>query len=193
MVKDIQSTASRASILTAQLQTIGRSASLEPTVFEPVAMLQNNANVIERIVGESITVEWSLDRDAGAILVDAGQFEQMMLNLAINARDAMPDGGELRISAGTVDVNAEPASAFHLEAGPFVEIHVPTRVLAWTPRPWLGVLTRSSRQRVPTRGREWVSPPHADSSKRAMARSLFAVSLASALISRSFCRWSISR
>ncbi len=124
MVKDIQSTASRASILTAQLQTIGRSASLEPTVFEPVAVLQSNANVIERIVGESITVEWSLDRDAGAILVDAGQFEQMMLNLAINARDAMPDGGELRISAETVVVNAEPASAFHLEAGPFVEIHV---------------------------------------------------------------------
>src|SRR3984957_4562202 len=124
MVKDIQLTASRASILTGQLQTIGRSASLEPTFFEPVAMLQNNANVIERIVGESIMVKWSLDPEAGAILVDAGQFEQMVLNLAINARDAMPDGGQLRISVATLDVDAELASTLRPEAGLFVEIHV---------------------------------------------------------------------
>lgn len=124
MVRDIQSTASRASVLTAQLQTIGRSASLEPTVFEPVAMLTNNANVIERIVGESVTVEWSLSYNAGAILVDAGQFEQMVLNLAINARDAMSEGGELRISVSSVKVDAERASVLHVEPGPFVEIHV---------------------------------------------------------------------
>ncbi len=125
MVKDIQSTASRASILTAQLQTIGRSASLEPTVFEPVAMLQNNANVIERIVGESDQCELVVGPDdAGAILVDAGQFEQMVLNLAINARDAMPDGGELRISVGSAEVNAELAATLHVEPGRFVEIHV---------------------------------------------------------------------
>ena len=124
MVKDIQSTASRASILTAQLQTIGRSASLEPAVFEPVAMLQNKASVIERIVGDTVSVTWSLQLDAGAVLVDAGQFEQMVLNLAINARDAMPDGGGLRISVGTADIDAERASALHVEPGLFVEIHV---------------------------------------------------------------------
>ena len=124
MVKDIQSTASRASVLTAQLQTIGRSASLEPVVLEPIAMLQNNANVIERIVGESISVTWSLHNDTGSILVDAGQFEQMVLNLAINARDAMPEGGELRISAGSVDVDLERAARLHVEAGRFAEIHV---------------------------------------------------------------------
>jgi PAS domain S-box-containing protein len=124
MVKDIQSTASRASVLTAQLQTIGRSTSLEPVVLEPIAMLQNTANVIERIVGESITVDWSLESDTGAILVDAGQFEQMVLNLAINARDAMPAGGELRISARPVDVDPERAAELHVEPGRFAEIHV---------------------------------------------------------------------
>ncbi len=124
MVKDIQLTTSRASILTAQLQTIGRSASLEPTVFSPVEMLHNNANVIERIVGESIAVVWSLDLETGSVLVDAGQFEQMVLNLAINARDAMPDGGELKISARAIDIGAERASTLHLEEGPYVEIHV---------------------------------------------------------------------
>jgi two-component system, cell cycle sensor histidine kinase and response regulator CckA len=124
MVRDIQSTASRASVLTSQLQTIGRSTSLEPMVFEPVAVLQNNANVIERIVGESISVSWSLDPQAGAILVDAGQFEQMVLNLAINARDAMPEGGELRITVGAVNVSAERASTLHLTPGTYVEIHI---------------------------------------------------------------------
>ncbi len=124
MVKDIQFTASRASILTAQLQTIGRSTSLEPTIFEPVTMLQNNANVIERIVGDTVRLNWSLQHDAGAVLVDAGQFEQMVLNLAINARDAMPDGGELRISVGIAEVNAQQASALHVEPGLFVEVQV---------------------------------------------------------------------
>jgi PAS domain S-box-containing protein len=124
MVKNIQSTTSRASILTAQLQNIGRSVSLEPVVFNPVSMLLSNANVIERIVGELITVEWSLEDSVGAILVDAGQFEQMMLNLAINARDAMPDGGVLRISATAVNVMTDEAIDLHVAPGAFAELHV---------------------------------------------------------------------
>jgi PAS domain S-box-containing protein len=124
MVKDIQSTASRASALTAQLQTIGRTPSLEPVVVDPVAMVERNANVIERIVGNSIATQWSLDPVAGTIRVDAGQFEQMMLNLAMNARDAMPDGGDFRVSVGSRDVDAELATQMNIEPGAYVEIHV---------------------------------------------------------------------
>jgi CheY-like chemotaxis protein len=100
MVKDIQSTAARASMLTAQLQSVGRALSLEPVVLDPIATLQSNAEVLERILGEDIVLRWSLDDSGGAIRVDAAQFEQMILNLAINARDAMPEGGELHISVG---------------------------------------------------------------------------------------------
>lgn len=121
MVRDIQSTTTRASTLTAQLQTIGRSASLEPTVVDPVAMLDSTANVIERILGDAVTTEWVLDPDAGTVLVDAGQFEQMMLNLAINARDAMATGGTLRITVERIDVGAERAT---LAPGLYVAIHV---------------------------------------------------------------------
>jgi PAS domain S-box-containing protein len=124
MVKDIQSTATRASALTAQLQTIGRSPSLEPIVLDPVAMLENNANVIERIVGDSITTNWSLDHDAGTIRIDAGQFEQMMLNLAINARDAMPHGGELHVSVGLSVVDTERATHRNIKPGAYVAIHI---------------------------------------------------------------------
>ena len=115
MVKDIQVTASRASMLTAQLQSIGRAPSLEPVVLDPVAVLQMNAEVIERIVGSDIETKWTLNPDAGTIRVDAGQFEQMMLNLAINARDAMPDGGELRISVDVAIV--DDASARRAKSG----------------------------------------------------------------------------
>ena len=122
MVKDIQVTASRASMLTAQLQTIGRAPSLEPVVLDPVVVLQMNAEVFERVVGSDVETIWALSPDAGAILADAGQFEQMMLNLAINARDAMPEGGELRIGIESTTIDAPTARALNLEPGEYVEI-----------------------------------------------------------------------
>ena len=65
MVKDIQSTTSRASMLTAQLQSIGRSQSLQPTVLDPVAVLQSNAEVLERIAGSDIEVVLTHDSRRG--------------------------------------------------------------------------------------------------------------------------------
>jgi two-component system, cell cycle sensor histidine kinase and response regulator CckA len=124
MVRGIQATASRASALTAQLQTIGRTPSLEPVIIDPVATLESTANVIERIVGDSITTRWSLDPRAGTIHVDPGQFEQMILNLAMNARDAMPSGGELRVNVRSAVIDTERASRLNIEPGPYVEIHV---------------------------------------------------------------------
>ncbi|HWD96521.1 MAG TPA: ATP-binding protein [Acidimicrobiales bacterium] len=122
MVKDIQVTASRASMLTAQLQSIGRAPSLDPVVLDPVAVLQMNAEVLERVVGSEIETRWSLDSDAGTILVDEGQFEQMVLNLAINARDAMPNGGALHIGVGAVAVQSDQAQELGLETGDYVGI-----------------------------------------------------------------------
>ncbi|MHB8379040.1 MAG: response regulator [Acidimicrobiales bacterium] len=124
MVKDIQATASRASMLTAQLQSIGRTQSLEPVVLDPVVALQMNAEVFDRIVGEKISLRWSLNANAGAIRVDAGQFEQMMLNLAINARDAMPTGGELHVGVDAVKVGVDEASELNLLTGDHVAIVV---------------------------------------------------------------------
>jgi two-component system cell cycle sensor histidine kinase/response regulator CckA len=83
-----------------------------------------SAEVIERIVGSDIETKWTLNSDAGTIRVDAGQFEQMMLNLAINARDAMPDGGELRISVDVAIVDDVLAQALNLEYGKYVDITI---------------------------------------------------------------------
>ncbi len=122
MVKDIQATTSRASMLTAQLQSIGRSQSLQPVVLDPVAVLQSNAAVLERIVGSDINLSFSLELDAAAIRVDPGQFEQMLLNLAINARDAMPDGGELRIGVTSATVDEALGETLFVAPGDYIVI-----------------------------------------------------------------------
>ena len=95
LVRDIQATTSRASQITQQLQTIGRTQSREATVVDVRRLIESNAEVIERIVGGAVTVTREFDELAGNVLVDADQFEQVILNLVINARDAMPEGGDL--------------------------------------------------------------------------------------------------
>ncbi len=95
LVHDIQATSSRASNLTAQLQSIGRTSEPAPVLVDVGAALSANADVLERIMGSRITVDWNLAETTPPVTVDADLFEQMVLNLSINARDAMPDGGTL--------------------------------------------------------------------------------------------------
>ena len=124
MTREIHKTASRASMLTAQLQAIGRTTAPEPIIFNPVAVIQSNAELLERILGSSIELRWSLDEYAGMVLVDADQFEQAIVNLCINARDAMPEGGELSISVSAVILDEDAAKNFGVTPGKFVEISV---------------------------------------------------------------------
>jgi CheY-like chemotaxis protein len=124
MVRDIQATASRASHLTAQLQAIGRTQSEESVILSPVTLIQSNAEVLERIVGVDIEIMWSLGSDVANIEVDADQFEQMLLNLAINARDAMPSGGRLSIAASNVTLGSTLAKDLGLAKGEYVTISV---------------------------------------------------------------------
>ena len=124
MVRDIQATTSRASMLTAQLQTIGRTKTPEPVVLDPVAAIQSNAEVLERIVGVDVALLWSFDEDHANVRVDADQFEQMILNLALNARDAMPEGGELRVNVQAHTVDAAASREWRVDAGPYVLISV---------------------------------------------------------------------
>ena len=124
MVKDIQSTASRASLLTEQLQTIGRTKAPEPVVLRPEEAIQSVAEVLERIVGVDIELDWSLENNAANVRVDADQFEQMILNLALNARDAMPLGGRLSIAVDSVAVEGDQTLTLNVPAGSYVLITV---------------------------------------------------------------------
>jgi PAS domain S-box-containing protein len=124
MVQEIQATASRASMLTSQLQTIGRTRSPESMVFNPVAVIQSNAEVLERVLGNAIEVRWSADERAGNVRADVDQFEQMIINLSINARDAMPEGGELTIGVTAATLDDASASILGLSPGDYVVLSV---------------------------------------------------------------------
>lgn len=122
MVKEIQSTASRASMLTTQLQAIGRTRDPELAVFNPVSVIQSNAEVLERILGRAIDLQFVLDARVGNVYVDADQFEQMILNLAINARDAMALGGTLKIAVTPTTIDQDSAASLALAEGEYVTV-----------------------------------------------------------------------
>lgn len=124
MVKEIQATASRASMLTSQLQTIGRTHPPESVVFNPVAVIQSNAEVLERILGKAIDLRFELDEHAGNVRADADQFEQMIINLSINARDAMLEGGELSIAIASTSLDVAPATRLEVAPGDYVALTV---------------------------------------------------------------------
>ena len=96
-IDEIAAAAERAAALVAQLQTLGRTQQAAPRVLDPADVLGANAAVIERIVGRAIEIRWDR-RDAGLVVVDPDRFEQLVLNLTLNARDAMPEGGTVTFS-----------------------------------------------------------------------------------------------
>jgi CheY-like chemotaxis protein len=107
---NIRNAADRAAVLTGQLLTISRRQVPKPVVLSPDVSLRAVADVLPRILGIDIGIEWDLKAEGGCILIDPGRFEQLILNLAINARDAMPKGGSLRIDTDTVGADeGEPA------------------------------------------------------------------------------------
>jgi signal transduction histidine kinase/CheY-like chemotaxis protein len=121
---NIRNAAERAAVLTGQLLTISRRQVPKPIVLGPNASLRSISDVLQRILGIDITVEWRLDDDAGYVLIDPGRFEQLILNLAINARDAMPDGGRLTIATAVVIVDRQDAAGSASNAADQVRITV---------------------------------------------------------------------
>jgi CheY-like chemotaxis protein len=86
--------------------------------------MQSIGEVLERIVGVDIEIRWSLDQHSSNVRVDADQFEQMILNLALNARDAMPSGGRLTVSVTSRPIEGDAALDLNVTAGNFVLISV---------------------------------------------------------------------
>ena len=124
LVRDIQSTSSRASTLTAQLQSIGRTSEPAPVRLDVASALSANAEVLERIMGSRNTVAWELAEGSPPVTVDADLFEQMILNLSINARDAMPNGGTLRFATDVRELTSDNAGTPDLPAGSYVTLSI---------------------------------------------------------------------
>src|SRR5208282_6361411 len=89
--------ANRAANLVRQLLAFSRQQSLQPRVLNITDVLAELSHLLRRLIGENIELKVVHERDLGLVKVDQGQLEQVIINLAVNARDAMPGGGTLTI------------------------------------------------------------------------------------------------
>jgi len=104
---DIQAAARRAATLTQRLLAFSRQQVLTPTVLDLNSVLRDLEPVLVSLVGEGIELEVALHPGALKLKVDRAQLEQIVLNLVVNGRDAMPQGGRLQIMTGHVSLSAE--------------------------------------------------------------------------------------
>ena len=104
-VDQIRKAALGAAALTHQLLAFSRQQVLEPKVLDLKATVAGAEKLLERLIGEDVRLTTSLAPDLGAVKADPGQVEQIIINLAVNARDAMPTGGRLTIEAANVDMD----------------------------------------------------------------------------------------
>src|SRR5690606_4810928 len=116
-LREIDRAAGRAASLTKQLLAFGRKQVLQPTVLELNALVSGIERMLRRVIGEDVRLVTLLDPAAGRIKADPGQIEQVVMNLVVNARDAMPEGGTIVIETSNVVVR-EDESGEHGGAAP---------------------------------------------------------------------------
>jgi signal transduction histidine kinase/FixJ family two-component response regulator len=116
-IEEINKAAQRASSLTRQLLAFSRKQVLKPEVLDINSLVEGTGKMLRRLIGEDIEVITSLKPGIGRINADPGQIEQVLINLVVNARDAMKDGGKITIE--TANVELEPAySDMHIAVIP---------------------------------------------------------------------------
>jgi len=116
-IQEIRRAALRAADLTRQLLAFSRQQVISPTVLNPNAVVANMDKLLRRLLGEDVDLRTVLTPEPGAIKADPSQLEQVVVNLAVNARDAMPGGGKLTIETQNVDLDEEYAGG-HVSAQP---------------------------------------------------------------------------
>ncbi len=121
-VGEIQHAGERAATLARQLLAYGRKQTLQPRVMSLNQVIGEMVPMLRRLIGEHIRLEVRLDPADCAIHADLGQLEQVLLNLTVNARDAMAAGGSLRLATQSVEL--APEESAELPAGSYVQLTV---------------------------------------------------------------------
>src|SRR4029079_18534698 len=98
VLNEIAAGVQRGVAMTRQLLSFSRKQALEPVVLDPNAAVNDTRKMLQRMVGDDVVITTSLETDLGRVKIDPGCFVQVLMNLAVNARDAMPRGGSLLIA-----------------------------------------------------------------------------------------------
>ncbi len=124
-IMQIKQNANRATNLVRQLLAFSRKQTLTPVVLDVTESLADLSHLLGRLLGAKIELRLEHGRNLAAVLVDRGQFDQVIINLAVNARDAMPGGGTLAIRTAMADV-AQPTQRGHelIAPGRYVAIEI---------------------------------------------------------------------
>jgi PAS domain S-box-containing protein len=130
----LSTSAERATILTRQLFKIGGIETVQPVWFDPNHRMSEMRSQLSTIVGENIRLELVLDEDLGEILADPVQIDDVIVSLVENARDAMPNGGLLKIETAAVEAGETSANwLLPVSPGPFIMLSVTDTGLGMTP------------------------------------------------------------
>jgi PAS domain S-box-containing protein len=123
--QEISKAAERASSLTRQLLAFSRKQMLAPKVLDLNAVVTENLKMLTRLIGEDIDLVMVPGPELGAVKADPGQVEQVIMNLAVNARDAMPRGGSLQIETSNVTLDENHARLYGgVKAGEYVMLAI---------------------------------------------------------------------
>src|SRR5215471_4432546 len=123
--EQIMKAGERAAGLTRQLLAFSRRQVLQPKVLELNKLVHNATSMLQRLIGEDVDLHLVLGADLGRVSADPGQLEQVLMNLVVNARDAMPKGGTLTIETHNVELDESFAARhINLRPGPYVLLAV---------------------------------------------------------------------
>jgi PAS domain S-box-containing protein len=123
-LQQISRAAERAAQLTKQLLAFGRRDVTKAQTLNLNHVIGDVEQMLRRTLGEHIHLITHLDRDLWTVHADAGQLEQTLVNLAVNARDAMPTGGTLSIDTGNAELDADDLTSYHVGPGRYVRLRV---------------------------------------------------------------------
>ncbi len=123
-LRSISQASLRAAAVTSQLMAFSRQQVCNPVSVNLNCLINSIHEMLQRLIGEDISCSVNLQSDLHCVVIDAGQMEQVVMNLAVNARDAMPEGGEIRISTAEQTIESENLPVPEAEPGEYVTLTI---------------------------------------------------------------------